>query len=283
MQKFTVFTLLLTVIVVVVTAQIVADEYLPSLKDKIDNFDLASVSIPEDLDLSKVAETNVLGADIDYSKIEDETIADGMVYEEMSLDGASADAGVGFGSGFEDSITRTDSPTFSDAPTPPPAANNSGISDFEDNNFVSYAQNVYLREDMIRAAGFATAYLEDEPHDGYLFKTIYVDDLNDVNLLKYAIRTQDALLAKAYVFDSGPLSGIEEVYEVLKVRGSQGLDIEINETNDFGNNSFYLNDTRRSEVAFLVVRYDSLIYAFSYPKNYHAQIKNLAQLIDMEF
>ena len=67
------------------------------------------------------------------------------------------------------------------------------------------------------------------------------------------------------------------------MRGAEGLDVTVNETNEFAQGSFYLNDVRRSEVAFLAVRVGSMIYGFSYPKEYHSQVKNLVTLLDLEF
>jgi len=124
--------------------------------------------------------------------------------------------------------------------------------------------------------------LEDDVHGGFLFKTIYIDDLNDVETKKYLVRTKTEFLAKIYIFRTGANTNIDEVYQVLKMRASEGLDVEVNETNDFGNGNFYINDLRRENTAFLVVKIENLIYAFSYPKNYHPQIKNLLALIGWE-
>ena len=105
----------------------------------------------------------------------------------------------------------------------------------------------------------------------------------DVEVTKVAIKTDNTLFAKVYVFQVGGLSSVSEVYEVLKIRGTEGLDIEINETNDYADESFYMNDMRRPDVAFLTVRVGAILYGFSYPKDYHPQISNLVQLLDAEF
>ena len=131
--------------------------------------------------------------------------------------------------------------------------------DFEDDNFVPYSPNVYIREEQITSAGFENAYLEDDVHGGFLFKTIYIDDLNDVEVKKYLVRTKTEFLAKIYIFRTGANTNIDEVYQVLKMRASEGLDVEVNETNDFGNGNFYINDLRRESTAFLVVKIENLI------------------------
>ncbi|MFH1534049.1 MAG: hypothetical protein ABID64_03900 [Nitrospirota bacterium] len=275
MKRFTVFTVILTVIIVVVLSEVVVNDYLPRFK-KDTGTDEMALDLPYSLDLAS-GQANVLGADVDFSKIPDSNYPD-MEYEEISLNDSTEDLLRVPEETFDDSLLEVPSD-----PTPTYVATESDISDFEDDNFVSFSTNVFIREDMIKSAGFAGAYLENEAHDGYLYKTIYLDDLPDVEVSKYAIRTEDSLFAKVYVFQVGGLSSVSEVFEVLKMRATAGLDIEVNETSDYGDEAFYMNDSRRSEVAFLTVRMGAVLYGFSYPKDYHSQIKNLITLIDYEF
>jgi hypothetical protein len=281
MQKFTVFTVILTIIIVIVLAEMFASEYLPSFKDDVEDLTGLELTLPESLDLSEATETNVLnegltnklGADVDYGSLDADfqyEYDEDMEVEEISLNTDSLPD--------ELPVDETAMDAFSDY-----AASSSDILDFENENFVDYSRNVYLREDQIKSAGFVGAYLEQEPHNGYLYKTIQIDDLFDVEVTKSVIRTEDSLFAKVYVFTIGPNAVVSEVYQVLKMRGAEGLDIELNETNEYGDGSFYMNDARRSSTAFLTVRFGELIYGFSYPKEYHSQIKNLIALIDMEF
>jgi len=275
MKRFTVFTVILTVIIVVVLSEVVVNDYLPRFK-KDTGTDEMALDLPYSLDLAS-GQANVLGADVDFSKIPDSNYPD-MEYEEISLNDSTEDLLRVPEETFDDSLLEVPSD-----PTPTYVATESDISDFEDDNFVSFSTNVFIREDMIKSAGFAGAYLENEAHDGYLYKTIYLDDLPDVEVSKYAIRTEDSLFAKVYVFQVGGLSSVSEVFEVLKMRATAGLDIEVNETSDYGDEAFYMNDSRRSEVAFLTVRMGAVLYGVSYPKDYHSQIKNLITLIDYEF
>ncbi len=139
-----------------------------------------------------------------------------------------------------------------------------------------------LREDQIRSAGFASAYLEQEPHEGFLYKSIYIDDLYDVTSTKYVIKSTNQLLAKVYVFQIGPLSSLDEVYDVLKIRATEGLDMEVNEASGFGSSSFYMNDLRRPNVAFLTVKL-VLIFMVSHIQRISRSDQNLIKLLDMEF
>ena len=273
MRKFTIFTFILTIIIVVVGAEMLVNDYLPKLKTSVTDLEL---TLPESLSISDTGSTDVmgngltnqLGSDIDYSGI----INDEYEVEEVSL-------------GEDESIEDTDYlPVDEDIDIfGSSSVSYSDIADFEDENFVDYSVNVYLREDQVRSAGFANAYLEQESTDGYLYKTIYIDDLYDVEVSKTVVRSNESLFVKVYVFTVGPNSAVDEVYQVLKIRAAEGLDVEVNETDEYGDGSFYMNDVRRGSVVFLTIRMGELIYGFSYPKEYHSQVMNLIALIDMEF
>jgi len=169
-----------------------------------------------------------------------------------------------------------------------PDYSSDSIADFEDSdssnkNTNNYAPNVYLREEQLISAGFVNAYLEDTDFDGSLFKTINLSDIPGLELKQTLIRSEYEMLAKVYIFKPSINFEVSELYELLKARADEGLNLESNVTDEFGQNSFYMNDVSRPNVAFLTVRIGGLIYAFSYPKTYHSQIKNLIQLIEWEF
>ncbi|MBU1151975.1 hypothetical protein KJ632_04080 [Patescibacteria group bacterium] len=247
MRKFTIFTVILTIVLVVAVLDVLSNDYLTKYEKPTGGNEV--VNLPEGVDLAGAVQTNVLGFDLG----KENTVAE-----------------------VQEQVVAVEEPAVE------VVENGVVVVDFENENFVSYSPNVYIREEQIKSAGFVDAYLEDERADGYLFKTIYIDDLYDVEVKKSVIRTETALVAKVYVFKIGPKSDVDEVYQVLRIRSSEGLDSEVNETNEYGDRSFYLNDLRRSSTAFLVSRIGDLVYAFSYPKEYHPQIKNLLGLIAWE-
>ena len=283
MRKFTIFTILLTIIVVVVFGEIIVNEYLPNLmsdESRAGDGEELKLTLPTSLDVKKSITTNVLGnylgADVKNSDggSDDKVGAvDGLTFKNPE------DPNVPPAGDFLPVDDTIDVPDFIDVGGEPIVEPE---KDFEDESFISTANNVYLRDEQIKSAGFVGGYLEKEPFDGRLFKTILIDDLTDVAIEKTVIRSETALLAKVYVFKVGLNANVNEVYELLKLRASQGLDIKINETNEYGLASFYINDPTRSDTAFLTVRISGLIYSFSYPKPYHSQIKNLIKLIEWE-
>lgn len=253
-------------------AEVAVNEYLPFSEEDGDEIlsDGAEVPLPDSLDLSKSMETNVLGVSNGTQEIEPSDAVAAELTETSAPETLEVIEGSTVGSEVLDDQALGSELVEDDG-------------DFESENYVNWNTNVYIRDDQIKSAGFVNATLSSEPHNGFIFKTVYVDDLYDLNVTKTVVKNADTLLAKIYVLQVGPASSITEVYEVLKVRASEGLDTEINETNEFGQGSFFMNDSKRSGVAFLTVKISNMVYAFSYPKEYHPQISNLVTLLDYEF
>ncbi len=256
MRKFTIFTILLTIVVIVVMGQILVDEYLPNLgKDASGEL---SVLLPDSLRVDREGSQVFFGSDL--------------VKDDENKE-------------FEDYVPSFETQPVAAEPSP---TQSSGPSDFEDLSYAAQVQSsnplgsVLLRDEQIKSAGFVGGYIEPEDHEGLLFKTVAVDDLDDVKMDKFSIRTEAQFLAKVYVFRVGISTNVRDVYHLLKSKSSQGVGVQINDTNEFGVSSFYMNDSRRTGVAFLTVRIGGLIYAFSYPHEYHSQIKNLIQLLEWE-
>lgn len=201
------------------------------------------LALPRNLDVNKAVQTDVTGAG---------------------------------GTVVDDTTTASDS-TMSNAPA------TTGATDFEDANYAPALPDIYLRSDQVKSAGFVNATIQNETTDDMLFKNIYVGDLVDTEMTKYAIMNKDKPMVKVYVFTMGPNTDINNVYTALKTRAAEGVDSEVNETNTYGTASFYYNDAKRSSTAFLVVEFSNLIYGFSYPKEYNPQVKNLVKLLEWEF
>lgn len=292
MQKFTVFTVILTILVVVVAAETFVNKYLPALTGD----DVAMTeegagdqyNLPSELDLSAAIGANVLGADGSVGGVAVSESPAGIV------DGVGQSQDIGQALDFLE-VSGGDSSAIED-PLAVSGDSSGGYSEYLDVSGGGYFDledfsgtydtstvTVYLRDDQIANSGFVGAYLEPEDFDGFLYKTVTVGDLQGVDVEKYAITNSSTVFAKVYVIlMDGEEANVADIYNVLKVRASEGLEAEINETNDYGSSSFYMNDARRENVAFLTVRIGSRIYGFSYPKQYHPQLKNLVSILMLD-
>ena len=253
MQKFTVFTVIFTVLVVVVAAETFVNKYLPSLSDEVAVTDgTDEYPLPNELDVSASIQSNVLGAmDVGTEAVE--------MPAEVSAETPTVS---------EEEFLPTD---FLETPD----GIYSDIEDFSNTTTNLAPTNVYLTVDHVTKSGFVGATIVPETFDGFLFKTINIGDLFGIKSEKNSIKNESSSFAKVYVVIPDDPKNAEEIYRVIKTRAAEGLEIEINETNDYGVVSFFMNDSRRPNVAFLTVRINSLIYGFSYPKQYHPQIKAL--------
>ena len=71
-----------------------------------------------------------------------------------------------------------------------------------------------------------------------------------------------------------------QLYTLLQNKTKTYIDLSLNETNGYGDRSFYINHAKKSDEAFLTVKIGKRIYAFAYTKFYHPQIKKLIQLLN---
>jgi len=280
MQKFTVFTIIFTVIVVVVAAEAFVNKYLPSLSDETAGTEATDAyPLPDELDLSAAIQSNVIGAG-DVGGGQGGVVGEGGNGGQNGAAGGSGSGTSGTGSLPQNSPEFSEDYFLPEKPLEPtfletPDGIYSDIEDFSTTETATIPTNVYLNSDYVSKSGFVDASLETETFDGFLYKTVNVGNLYGVKSEKYSIKNASTSFAKIYVVIADDPANIDEIYRVIKTRAAEGLEIEINETNDYGMASFFMNDLRRPNVAFLTVKINSLVYGFSYPKQYHPQIKAL--------
>ncbi len=71
-----------------------------------------------------------------------------------------------------------------------------------------------------------------------------------------------------------------QLYVLLQNKTKPYIDLSINETNAYGDRSFYINHAKKTDEAFLTVKIRNRIYAFAYVKAYHSSIKKLIELLN---
>lgn len=71
----------------------------------------------------------------------------------------------------------------------------------------------------------------------------------------------------------------QELYTLIQNKSKVYVDLTVNETNQYGDRSFYLNHLRKQDEAFLVIRMRNSLYTIAYLKEYHPRIKILIGLL----
>ena len=85
-------------------------------------------------------------------------------------------------------------------------------------------------------------------------KVVQLNDGNEIEALR------------VYEFNFSDSIGSQEIYDFLKAKIKDELGVTVNESNQFGLQSFYINFHEPKDQAFLVVKTRSNVYALSYPK-----------------
>lgn len=129
---------------------------------------------------------------------------------------------------------------------------------------------------LISAAGFKDSSLQRIPFNGIMFESLDLRDFKSVpvtanNLLENNRKT----VATFYEFRANSRMLSTEVYRMLKEKSGKLIGAAANETNNFGEGSFFINFVERPGSAFLVVNTGDNVYALTYLKELHPMIKSL--------
>lgn len=70
-----------------------------------------------------------------------------------------------------------------------------------------------------------------------------------------------------------------QLFSLLQNKTKTYIDLTLNQTNAYGDGSFYINHAKKPNEAFLTVRIRNRIYGFAYVKYFHPEIKKLIGLL----
>lgn len=135
-----------------------------------------------------------------------------------------------------------------------------------------------INQEKIRQAGFAGVLTENH-FDGKVYELLDITK-NPVEAIGFYEIKQDG----------GPIASVVEIalqdeiralqlYVLLQNKTKPYIDLSLNETNAYGDRSFYINHAKKPDEAFLTVKIGKIIYAFAYVKSYHPELKKLIQIL----
>ncbi|MCA9373837.1 hypothetical protein KC725_01615 [Candidatus Peregrinibacteria bacterium] len=241
MGKSNLFTLFVTVIVVVIAAEFLVNDY----------------GTIEDVG------TNLLSADDNGEEVvEDEQPAhdwsitfDELAGEEVEDKGIDEATDISFDLGdFEEN--DGESPSTTEEPTTTAEAE------------ISFG--------LIGLSGFQNVTLQRVPFNGILFERVDLRDFQSVEVVQQnLLQDNKEKIALFYEFHGDSDLLANEIYIYIKDKARNGLNVGINETNDYGDGSFYVNYTDIPDRAFLVVKTRESVYALTYEKRLHSFIESL--------
>lgn len=127
-------------------------------------------------------------------------------------------------------------------------------------------------------AGF-TAALEESHFDGKVFKLLDISKFPVQSIALYELMEGDGPIAAVTEIALPDEIAALQLYLLLQNKTKPYIDLSLNETNAYGDRSFYINHAKKPDEAFLTVKIGKVIYTFAYLKLYHPQIKELIKLL----
>ena len=147
-------------------------------------------------------------------------------------------------------------------------------------NAVLNPSNDLISAEDLNKIGFSNSKIVKGAFDGKIFDRIDVSTLNFLDISRYDI-VQNGVVKMGSLYtlpvNSGELA--KEIYGLLKDRSSAEIGVIVNETNSYGESSFYDNFFEFPERAFLVVKKGRNVYALTYLKELHPRVQMLLQLL----
>ncbi|MCC7197047.1 hypothetical protein IT413_02505 [Candidatus Peregrinibacteria bacterium] len=138
----------------------------------------------------------------------------------------------------------------------------------------------YLSFGLVQSAGFEDTALQRIPFNGILFETIDLRDFKSVDVISNNFlehnRTQIGTMNE---FHAQSRDLADEIFNYLKEKSGKLIGASVNETNTFGERSFYINFLELKDNAFLVVKQGENVYALTYKKGEHSNVQSLLKLL----
>jgi hypothetical protein len=136
-----------------------------------------------------------------------------------------------------------------------------------------------ISQEKLEKAGFLKPKFDLTLFKGILFNSIDIKEYRDDEHLTYKIfeNNEEAGIINELTFPTEEISS--EVYASIREKIKNEKNFKINETNQYGDASFFANSAVEKNFVFLVVKIGKRLYTLQYPAKNHNKMKNLINLI----
>jgi len=110
--------------------------------------------------------------------------------------------------------------------------------------------------------------------DGKIFSTIDSSNLNANTIYNIQLLQNNTEVAIVNELHFDNTSQSQLAFNIIQATASSYNQVQTNVTNEFGSESFYINNPSKVDRAFLVIRDDKIIYALNYQRDIHAPLKD---------
>lgn len=137
-----------------------------------------------------------------------------------------------------------------------------------------------ITSELLVEAGLTTPDLITEPYDGLIYGFWDVAEaFADWTVWRHKIFVAANYVGSIYEVRTPTEVDVFEAYQTLLDLAVESESGEFNETNAYGEGSFYLNHSSKTNTVFLVLYKNGSVYAFEYSPSYHVQIRSLIDLL----
>ena len=136
-----------------------------------------------------------------------------------------------------------------------------------------------INEKLIKDAGFI-GDLKEQQFSGRVFQLLDItkNPVESVNM--YQVFSNDSPLVSITEIALKDEIRALQLYILLQNKTKTYIDLTLNETNAYGDRSFYVNHAKKPDEAFLTVKIGKNLYSFAYVKVYHPQVKKLIEILN---
>lgn len=146
--------------------------------------------------------------------------------------------------------------------------------------FSSENSEAVLSKNLLENAGFEKPVLKEAPFSGYVFQFINFADDSDGTTKQWNFFEGETYIGSFYEIKYINDIGSFQAYLNLRKRAAELTEIgTVNETNTYGDSSFYLNHKVKTKTVHLIIKKGSVIFAFEYPYANHERMKKLFDLL----
>lgn len=247
MQKFTIFTIIFSTLVITIIGELVVQDYLQKVYN------------PSSL------QANALGAGDIQDYVAPFDAASDQTEEQSSVAELTARLQELANNTNPDS-TKEDSSQETDADSVRPNSREELINANSEQPFERI-------ESLLPALQIEGLALSKDSYNQRLFQLIDTSSLDFVST-EYAVLNQnDQAVGSAYEFELRTAVDAENAFDEIRILANSFPSIDTNQTNQFGERSYYINHLVKVGEVFLVIQDQNKIFAFAYKKEFHEKFK----------
>lgn len=136
-----------------------------------------------------------------------------------------------------------------------------------------------ITTDLLAQAGFENPIYKQIDFSGLIFQIIDLKDLEESAGFSGNVFEEEEFAGTVYEIHFETETEVFRAYELARAEALASEKGSTNETNSFGEASFYFNHADKPKTVFLVVQIGNSLYAFEYSHRNHLKFKELVDFL----